>query len=70
MLIVTIISAWQGLGLVDSLLIGLIAYAVVGWLWCSAWLLNRLLAPKRVEYEAVVLADSGWTEAADEPELD
>ena len=55
---------------IQSLGLLALAFAVVGVLTGVAIFLNRLLEPKEVMYEPVVLSNSGWDEPADESEAD
>ena len=70
LLFAAFISVWMRLSLLWSLTALVGVFGVVGWLWLAAYLFNRLLSPKKREYEPVVLADAGWSDAAGEPELD
>jgi len=64
------ISGWWRLSAIQSLGLLALAFAVVGVLTGVAIFLNRLLEPKEVMYEPVVLSNSGWDEPADESEAD
>ncbi len=70
LMIAGLLSVWWQLSVLWSLVTLAVVAATVGWLWLSTYLLNRLLAPRARPYEPVVFDDSGWTEAADESDLD
>jgi len=64
-----IAGLWR-LSAIGSVVLLLLSFGTVGVVYLASRVLYRLLEPKEVAYEPVVLADSGWDEPADPPEVD